>query len=133
MPHRRAVATANAAADAICALCDGGSIRIYSGAQPATPDDEPVGVLLAEPRFGTPAFSAAVDGTATANAITPDGNANATGTAAWYRLCAADGSAVTDDECGVTGSGAALELSTIGIQAGDRVLVPNFSHTEPRT
>lgn len=133
MPHRRSVATANAACDAICARCDGGSIRIYGSSQPASPDDAPGTPLLAEPTFAATAFAAANDGTAVANAITEDANAAATGAATWFRLCAADGSAVTDDECGLTGSGAALELSAIGIRAGDRVLVDHFSHTEPQT
>lgn len=133
MPHRRSVAAANAAADAICALCDGGSIRIYAAPQPATPDDAPFGALLAEPTFGTPAFAAAVNGTAAANAVTDDASANASGDADWYRLCAADGSAVTDDECGLIGSGKALELDSLTIAAGDRVTIPSFSHTEPTT
>lgn len=131
MPHRRSVAAANAAADAICALCDAGTIAIYAGLQPDTPDDDPLGALLAAPSFSPTAFAPASDGTATANEIA-DAIAEASGQASWYRLTASDGSAVTDDECGVTGSGKALELRTLSIAAGDRVIVPNFSHTEPR-
>jgi hypothetical protein len=131
MPHRRSVAAANAAADAICALCDSGTIRIYAGDQPGTPDDAPTGALLAAPAFSATAFLPAVNGTALANEIA-DAIAVASGDASWYRLCAADGSAVTDDECGVAGSGKALELRILSIAAGDRVIVPNFSHTEPR-
>jgi hypothetical protein len=131
VPHRRSYAAANAAADGICGLCDDGSIRIYAGTQPATPDDAPAGAMLAEPTLSSPAFAAAVDGTAVAHLIT-DAVAVATGDAAWYRLTASDGGAVTDDECGLIGSGAALELETLSINAGDRVTIPHFSHTEPK-
>ena len=131
MPHRRSVAAANAAADAICALCDGGSIRIYPAPQPATPDDPPGVTLLAEPTFSATAFAPAAGGVAVANAIADDASAAASGDANWYRLCAADGSAVTDDECGLTGSGKALELDSVSITAGARVIIPSFSHTEP--
>jgi hypothetical protein len=132
MPHRRSIAAANAAADAICELCDDGHLSIFAAPQPDTPNDAPTGDLLAEHELSATAFGPAVDGTAVANPI-GDATAVATGEADWYRLSAADGSAVTDDECGLEGSGAALELRTLTINVGDRVTIPSFSHTEPRT
>src|SRR3982751_4605129 len=83
---------ANAQCDATTALAANGYTRIYDGSQPAI-SNTPVStqVMLAELRLGSPAFGAAVNGVATANAITPDSNAPATGTAAWFRVFKSDG------------------------------------------
>lgn len=85
-------ACVNAEADAIGGALNNGYIRIYDGAQP-TNADTAVGaqVLLAELRFGADAFPAASNGVLTANVITDDSSANATGTAAWARILASDG------------------------------------------
>jgi hypothetical protein len=61
-------------------------LRIHDGARPATADTAlGAQTLLAELRFNAPAFGTAVDGVATANAITPARAARATGMAAWFR------------------------------------------------
>lgn len=88
----------NAEANAIGAALDLGYIRLYDGAQPANADTA-VGaqVLLAELRFGADAFPSAVAGLLTANAITSDASANATGTASWARILASDGTTVWFD------------------------------------
>lgn len=85
----------NGEADFIGVAADNGFIRIYDGAQP-TDADTAVGaqVLLAELRFAADAFPAAVAGLLTANAITSDPSANATGTAAWARILKSDGTSV---------------------------------------
>jgi len=91
-------ATANAAANAVVDLLDSGYIRIYTASQPANADtaisDQ---TLLAELRFGATAFGAASDGVATAEAITQDASANATGTASWFRALKSDGTTVVFD------------------------------------
>jgi len=80
----------NAEADAVGNALNNGYIRIYDGTQP-TNADTAVGaqVLLAELRFGADAFPAASAGVLTANAITDDSSANATGTASWVQATAA--------------------------------------------
>lgn len=66
----------NARADNLLDALDGGTVRIYSGTRPATPDTALSGnTLLAELAMGNPAFSAAVGGVKTANAITQDASA----------------------------------------------------------
>ena len=85
MAHNVTIAadTASAIADAVATLCNGGTINIYDGAQPATADTAvTTQTLLATCTFGTPAFGAAAAGVATANAITQDASADASGTAA---------------------------------------------------
>src|SRR6266550_425027 len=69
-------AGANASADAVGALLNGGTIRIYTSPQPATANTAiTTQTLLASPRFGTPAYAAAVAGVSTATAITADPSA----------------------------------------------------------
>ena len=94
--------TANEIADAVAALCDGGTIKVYDGAQPADPDTAiTTQTLLATCTFGSPAFAAAVAGVATAHAITGDPSADASGTATWFRVLTSGGDPVMDGTVGV--------------------------------
>lgn len=108
----------NAEADAVGAALDSGYIRIYDGSQPATADTA-IGAqtLLAELRFGADAFGAASTGTITANAITSDSSANATGTATWARILASNGTTVWFDGS-VGTSDANVILNTTSIVSG---------------
>lgn len=124
---------ANAAADAVCVLANTGYLRIYDGAQP-TNADTAVGaqVLLAELRFGSTAFGAAVAGVATANAITQDSSADASGTATWFRVLKSDGTTVLWDGS-VGTSGANLNLNSAAISQGAAVSVTSFTYTQSKT
>jgi hypothetical protein len=111
----------NAEADAVGNALNNGYIRIYDGTQP-TNADTAVGaqVLLAELRFGADAFPAASAGLLTANAITDDASANATGTATWARILASDGTTVYFD--GSVGTASAnVILNSVAISAGAAV------------
>src|SRR5258706_10194943 len=100
-----AVIARNAGVDAIAALLNSGFIDIYNTPRPATPDVAiSTQTLLARLTFSSTAFGAAVSGTATANSITPDTDAAATGTAAWCRLTKSDHSAVLDGSVGTSGT-----------------------------
>src|SRR5207249_11000745 len=122
---------ANAAANAICALLNSGYIDIYDGTQPANADTAiTTQVKLARLTFGNPAFGAASAGVTTANAITSDSAADATGTASWFRACKSDGSAVFDGSVGT--SSANLVLSTVNITAGAVVGVSSCIYTESK-
>jgi hypothetical protein len=122
----------NTKADALAALLNGGKLRIYDGTQPATADTGiTTQVLLAELTFGSPAFGAAVAGVAAANAITQDADADATGTATWFRALKSDGTtAVLDGSVGT--SGADLNLNSVAIQIHAAVSVSSFTLTEPK-
>lgn len=111
----------SAEADAVGNALNSGKLRIYDGVQPATADTA-VGaqVLLAELTFGADAFPAAAAGVITANAITQDSSANATGTATWARILASDGTTVWFD--GSVGTSAAnVILNTVSIVSGAAV------------
>lgn len=113
--------TVNGEADFIGVAADNGYIRIYDGTQP-TDADTAVGaqVLLAELRFGADAFPAAVAGLLTANAITSDASANATGTASWARILKSDGTSTLFD--GTVGTSSAnVVINSTAISAGAAV------------
>ena len=57
MAYRTSSVARTAAVNAIAPLANTGYLRIYSGAQPATPESTASGVLLAELRFNAGAFS----------------------------------------------------------------------------
>ena len=126
---KRTAAVANAAADAAVALANGGKLRIYSGSQPATAATAVSGqTLLAELTLASPAFGAASNGVATANSITADSSADATGTAAWFRVVSSGGTGLWDGS--VATSGADLNLDSVSIVAGGNVSVSSFTFTE---
>ena len=124
---------ANAACDAVVDLLDNGYLRIYDGTQP-TDADTAIGaqVLLAELRYNATAFGAAAAGVATANALTSDSSANATGTATWFRALKSDGTTVIFDGS-VGTSSANLVLNSVAISAGAAVSVSAHTYTQSKT
>lgn len=122
-------AAANAAADAVVALANSGKVRIYDGTQPATAATAvTTQTLLAELTLNATAFGAAVAGVATANAITADGTADASGTATWFRVVKSDTTTVLWD--GTVGtSGCDLNLNSAAIEGGANVAVSAFTYT----
>jgi hypothetical protein len=120
----------NAELNALAPLLNNGYLRIYTGAQPATPETAVSGTLLAELRFGATAFGAAAAGVITANALTADGTADATGTAGYFRTLQSDGTtAVYDGSVGTSGSD--LNLNSTAIQIGAEVSVSSLTVTLP--
>lgn len=110
----------NAQADAITtAIGNAGLLRIYDGARPATGGTATT--LLAELTLGSPPAGAAASGVWTANAITQDSSANATGTATWFRIVTSAAAFVMDGSVGT--SGADLNLNTVSIVAAATVSV----------
>jgi hypothetical protein len=129
---------AQAALDALKALCNNGYIRVYDGAQP-TDANTAVGAqhLLAEFRFAATAFGASsCTGSApnrvaqvTAAAIS-DVTAQATYTAAWFRALKSDGTtAVFDGSVGT--SGCDLNLTDITLTTGETCRVSSLVLSNP--
>jgi len=124
----------NALANAIKAAIDtgagaGGTIKIYSGSQPATPQDTATGTLLVTLTFGKPSFGSAATGVITANAIAQV-NAVATNTAAYARIADSDGNAIMDVDVGT--SGATINLNTTTIVSGGPVSITSATITMPQ-
>ena len=81
-------------------------------------------------------FGAAADanpgGRITANSITDDSSANATGTASWFRMVTqSGGSTIADGSVGT--SGCDLNLNTTAITAGSTVSITSFTITMPES
>ena len=125
----------NAAADAVVDLIDAGgagTIRIYTGAQPATPETAASGTLLATLTFSGTAFGAADTGVATAAAITPDASADDTGTAGWARIANGSGATIMDVDVGASASGATIEFDSVAFEAGGAINISALTYTQPQ-
>lgn len=112
--------------NAFGALLNSGTIKIYTGAQPAV-NGAVTGTLLATLTFGATAFASATAGggtaTMTANSIT-SGTAGNTGTAGYFALVSS-GSVV--EATGTVGtSGSDLNLNTTAIVSGNTVAITSF-------
>ena len=131
-------AVAQAAIQQIQVALDGGPgagyIEIRTGSQPASVDDVATGTLLATLTLNDPSFPAAVDAggsaTITANAITGDTNADAAGTASWFRAYDSTGTAVIDGDVGTTVS-EDLQLNNVNIGLNDTVNITSWVITLP--
>lgn len=123
-------ANRNRAADAVTARANNGSLRIYGGTVPTDANAALGGAtLLAVLPLSATAFAAAVNGVATANAITADSSADATGTATFFRVLESDGT--TPVFQGTVGtSGAELNLSSTSVVAGGNVSVTSMTYTQ---
>lgn len=127
-------ATTTTGVDAVTALLNSGTMRIYTGTQPAL-NGAITGTLLATLTFGATAFGASTASggtvTATANTIT-SGTAVATGTAGYFALLRSNGTTVV-----MTGSvgtsGADLNLATLAISSGVTVSCSSFTVTQLQT
>lgn len=134
MTLRLANAVRSAAADGAVDRLDAGAgaatIKVYTGAQPATPASAPTGTLLLTFTLNDPAFGSAVNGVAALD-VTPALTAlgAAAGTAGWFRAADSDGNAVFDGACGT--AGAELNLTTTAVTVGLEVGISSGSYTQP--
>jgi hypothetical protein len=127
-----------AAVDAVAALCNSGTLKIYTGSQP-TDANTAVGaqtllatLTLASTAFGASSASGSAGSkvvTATAGTITGDSSADATGTAAWFRVLKSNGTSIVFDGS-VGTSGADLNLVTTSLVAGEDVEISSFTITQ---
>lgn len=118
----------NARLDAVStAVGSAGKLRIYDGTRPATGGTATT--LLAELTLGSPFAPAASGGVLTANAITGDTSADATGTATWARLVTSASAFVADISVSATGGGGDLQLASASITTGVAVNVTSLTIT----
>lgn len=120
----------NALADALTTYAGGSALlKIYTGSQP-TDANTAVGAqtLLGTLTCNATFAPSASGGVITLNSITADTSADATGTAAWFRLLKSDGTTVVCD--GTVGtSGADLNLNSTAISAGAQISVTAATFT----
>jgi hypothetical protein len=125
MATRTAISTRDAQLDLATALLAGGTLRIYSGAQPAGPDVAATGDHLVTLGLSTPAFAPATAGTALLRAIS-SGPVLAAGTAGWFRLCTAAGVGIYDGAIP-----ADLQLEQLQLTRGAELIVDSLRLTLP--
>lgn len=132
------ITAAKAALDATTALIGSGPgiISLYTGSAPTKTTDADTGTKLCTLTLSATAFPASTSATsnglatATANSITSDTNAAASGTAGYFRLKTGTGG-TTIYEGNVGTSGADLNMNTTTITAGDTVAITSFLATLP--
>ena len=111
-------ATIKALVNAVTGLLPGGSLKIYTGSQPAL-NGPLTGTLLVSFALGTPAFANAVAsaGTVTATAgLIPQAAAGGEGTAGFFALLTSGSAVVMTGSTGT--SGADLNMNSTSIPSG---------------
>jgi hypothetical protein len=122
-------AAANAACDAVRALANGGSIKFYTGTQPANANTAVSSqVLLATLTLPNPAFGSASGGSASLLGVPISANAVASGTATWFRVLKSDGTTVVFDG-NVGTSGCNINLNSNVISSGALVSISSLSYS----
>lgn len=113
-----------------------GKLVVYDGTPPANVDAALSGnTVLAELDMSNPAFGAASDDTpgaiATANSISDDTSANATGTASFFRILDRDDTPRVQGTITATAGGGDIEFNSTSISAGALVRITSLTITVP--
>jgi hypothetical protein len=112
-------------------LADAAVDSIDNGAAAGTLEYQTSGdVEVATLTFSDPAYGAAVNGVATANAITKDSSATG-GTIAKAVQKDSDGNAKILCSVTATGGGGDIELNSVVVSAGQEVLTTSLTYTAP--
>lgn len=112
-------------------LFDGGTLRLYSGAPPATPDANPAGTLLVNMRLPVIAFRPPADG-GLVIAGTWFASVAASGTAGCFQLMNLAGTLKAVGTVTATGGGGDIILSTASLTVGGVVQLTGFTLTLPQ-
>lgn len=126
--HTRTTTANSALSQYVSAIDAGpsyGTVKIYSGSMPSTPETAATGTLLAELTLAKPCGTVA-NKTLTFAAIARDNAANASGTAGYFRIADSAGNAILDGDVGITGSAAVLKLNTVAIAIDGPVEISSF-------
>lgn len=121
--------------DEITALLDAGTtgalINIYTTgtSQPATGGAITDQTLLGTLTMSTTSFPAAASGTMTANAITQDSAADASGEATWARITDSDSTFVMDVNVSESGGGGEIILNDTTIVQNGTISLNSFTIT----
>lgn len=129
-----AQATVSSGLSAMGALLNNGTLVLYSGAMPATPEtgittQHPlITFQFSSPAFGAPAFSGGqmqAQASFVNNSVTP----SASGIATWARSFASSGVAVCDYSVGTSGTD--ITMSSTTITAGSAETITGLVHAMP--
>ena len=123
--------------DALKALFNSGTLKIYTDASPKDPDTAFAGTLLATFTFAATAFGAdTVAGsfstktvTCTASFTASTVTAAATGTAASFALCNSAGTVIATGSVGTSGSD--INFNSVAFSSGANVTISSFTLSMP--
>jgi hypothetical protein len=128
-------ASQQAAADAVVDRIDAGgagSLKIYSGSQPADADSTPAGTLLVTIALAATAYGSANSSGVAALASTPrSGTGAAAGTAGCFSVESGGGAKVFQGSVTATGGGGELTLDNTSIAVGQTVNITSLPYTHP--
>lgn len=132
MALRFTSATANAQADALDDRINtggAGTLKIYTGSQPATADTAVSGTLLATFTLSNPAFGSASSGVITLSGTPKTVAAVASGSAGYFRIANGSGTSVLDGSVGTSGN--QINLNSVVITSGVNVTITSGTITFP--
>jgi hypothetical protein len=123
-------ASRSAACDAITALIGASAtVKIYTGSAPTHTSDAATGTLLGTLTMSATPFGAASSGVATANSITSDTSADASGTAGYFRVSTSGGTVIFQGTCGTASTNMVFDNATI--VAGGTIAITSMTLTVP--
>jgi hypothetical protein len=105
-------------------------LEIRSGAQPANCAAADSGTLLASLTLPSDWAAAAASGAKAMSGTWEDASANASGTAAHWRLKASGGTVHAQGSVTATAGGGDLTLDSVAITAGQDVMITSFTLTD---
>lgn len=121
----------NAAVDYLDSGGSNGTVKVYTGSQPANANASFTGTLLATFTLDLPAFSSATAGVATLSAVPLSTTGVAAGTAGYFRAATSAGGTAFDGSVTVTGGGGQLELNTTTVSIGVSIQITSGAFTVP--
>lgn len=129
MAERLNDAARNRLADSVGDDFNNGTLKIYTGSQPAA-GGAASGTLLVTITLPADAMAAASAGVASKSG-TWSGTAGNTGTAGWFRIESSAGSRWYDGAVTATGGGGEIELASTSITSSQVVTITSFTITQP--
>lgn len=130
MAEKLSTTLANQVANNLYDTFDGGTLKLYTGSQPASADDAPTGTLLVTITLPSPAFAAASGG-AKAKSGAWSATGAAAGNAGWCRFENSATGKKLDGAVTATGGGGELELDNVSIAIGQTVTINTGTATQP--
>ncbi len=116
----------NTLLDGIDTVFNGGTLTIRTGSAPGA-NNAASGTVLATITLPADAFAAASSGTKALSGTWQDTSADATGTAAHFRLVNSGSTQVLEGTVTATGGGGDMTLDNTSIAAGQQVTITSFT------
>lgn len=107
-----------------------GTVKFYTGAQPATADTAVTGVLLATIALAADAFGNAAARAVAALGVPLSVNSVAAGTIGYARIASSTGTYVIDCDVSLTGAGSPVTVDNTTLTVGQQLQITSLSISE---